>query len=51
VEGDLAECGLSTEQMLRDFCEQAKSPGLSLRKNGDAANAFESSGQDDYRRV
>src|SRR6202166_3739203 len=32
--------GLSTEQMLRDFAEQAKSPGTVAKKTGDAASAL-----------
>jgi isoquinoline 1-oxidoreductase subunit beta len=32
--------GLSTEHMLRDFAEQAKSPGIVAKKTGDPANAL-----------
>jgi isoquinoline 1-oxidoreductase subunit beta len=32
--------GLSTEQMLRDFSEQSKSPGAIAKKTGDPANAL-----------
>jgi isoquinoline 1-oxidoreductase subunit beta len=34
--------GLSTEQMLRDFAEQAKSPGAVAKRTGDPANALKS---------
>src|ERR1700676_100276 len=41
VEWDLGpNAGLSTEQMLRDFSEQAKSPGTVAKKTGDAASAL-----------
>jgi isoquinoline 1-oxidoreductase beta subunit len=35
--------GLSTEQMLRDFAEQAKSPGTVAKKTGDPASALKTS--------
>ena len=34
--------GLSTDQMLRDFSEQSKSPGAIAKKTGDPANALKS---------
>jgi isoquinoline 1-oxidoreductase beta subunit len=34
--------GLSTDQMLRDFSEQSKSPGAIAKKTGDPANALTS---------
>jgi isoquinoline 1-oxidoreductase subunit beta len=41
VEWDLGpNAGLSSEQMLRDFAEQAKSPGIVAKKTGDPANAL-----------
>src|SRR5467141_5397452 len=41
VEWDLGpNAGLSTEQMTRDFAEQAKSPGAIAKKTGDAESAL-----------
>jgi isoquinoline 1-oxidoreductase subunit beta len=41
VEWDLGpNAGLSTEQMMRDFAEQAKSPGVVAKKTGDPESAF-----------
>jgi len=41
VEWDLGpNAGLSTEQMVRDFAEQAKSPGAVAKKTGDPENAL-----------
>ncbi len=37
--------GLSTEQMLRDFAEMAKNPGIIARKTGDPAAALKAAAQ------
>jgi isoquinoline 1-oxidoreductase beta subunit len=43
VEWDLGpNAGLSTEQMLRDFSETSKSPGIVAKKTGDPAGALQS---------
>jgi len=42
VEWDLGpNAGLSTEQMLRDFAEMARKPGIVARRTGDAAAALQ----------
>src|SRR6202158_6618570 len=46
VEWDLGpNAGLSTEQMTRDFAEQAKSPGAIAKKTGDPEGALKTAGK------